>query len=67
VQVNNRMLKYAHQAARVSQWIESKLKGAITKNMVLPSCGDGVLPGLMALDHPHATNPLVDTNIPPGA
>ncbi|KAL4449510.1 hypothetical protein ABPG77_007154 [Micractinium sp. CCAP 211/92] len=53
-----RLLKYSYHVARVSHWIEQRMRAAITRNMVFPGGGDLVLLPLMALDHPNAADSL---------
>lgn len=36
VQVGGRLLKYRYATARVSSWIEMRMRAALTKNMVFP-------------------------------
>ncbi len=52
------MLKSTTQAMRASQWIESKLKRSITKNMMYPACSDMRLPMLIPWGHADLDRPL---------
>lgn len=36
LQLAGRLLKYSYHVARVSNWIEQRLRAAITRNMVFP-------------------------------
>jgi chemotaxis protein histidine kinase CheA len=53
-----RLLKYSYHIARVSSWIEQRMRAAITKTMVFPGGGDLLLLPLMGLEHPNAGDPM---------
>lgn len=36
LQVGGRLLKYSYHIARVSSWVEMRMRAALTKNMVFP-------------------------------
>ena len=38
-QLGGRLLKYSYHIARVSSWIEHRMRAAITKTMVRPAVG----------------------------
>ncbi|PSC67117.1 testis-expressed sequence 2 -like [Micractinium conductrix] len=53
-----RLLKYSYHIARVSNWVEQRMRAALTKTVVFPGGGDLLLPMLLSLDHPNAADGL---------
>ncbi|PSC69319.1 peptidase zinc-dependent, partial [Micractinium conductrix] len=52
------LLKYSYHIARVSNWVEQRMRAALTKTVVFPGGGDLLLPMLLSLDHPNAADGL---------
>lgn len=40
MQVNSRLIRRGYAIARVSAWVEGRLRAAIAKNSVFPGCGE---------------------------
>ena len=58
LQVSSRVFKYSYHIARVSAWIEQRVRASISKNSVYPGCGDIVLPLLQGLDSGNVADAL---------
>jgi hypothetical protein len=66
-QLADRALRVAAHASRVSRWIAGRLEAAFSNQLVFPSGGELLVPGMMALWHASFAAPLPDGRLPRGA